>query len=138
MSKVFERPFKQIKKFLSTKLLYGFRKKCNAQYSSIYMLEKWKSTLDKCKYVDVIFTALKAFDTINHNLLRATLHEKCPNTELFLDRIFLYSARIQENTDQKKLRIWTLFTQCFGRIYGHIMYNFSVSLIALKYMHGLF
>ena len=28
-------------------------------------------------------------------------------------RICLYSVRIQENTDQKKLRIWTLFTQCF-------------------------
>ena len=121
MSKVFERPlYKQIKMFLSTKLLCGFRKNCNAQYSSIYMLEKWKSTLKKCKYVDVIFTALKAFDTINHNLLRATLREKCPNT------------------DQKKLRIWTLFTQCFGRICGHIMLNFSVSLIALKYTHGLF
>ena len=23
-----------------------------------------------------------------------------------------YSVRIQENTDQKKIRIWTLFTQC--------------------------
>ena len=31
--------------------------------------------------------------------------KKCPNTEFFL-------VRIQENTDQKKLRIWTLFTQC--------------------------
>ena len=30
--------------------------------------------------------------------------EKCPNTEFFLVRIFLYS-------DRKKLRIWTLFTQ---------------------------
>ena len=25
-----------------------------------------------------------------------------------------YSIRIQENTDQKELRIWTLFTQCTG------------------------
>ena len=33
------------------------------------------------------------------------LREKCPNTEFFL-------ARMRENTDQKKLRIWTLFTQC--------------------------
>ena len=41
-----------------------------------------------------------------------TLREKCPNTEFFLVPIFLYSVRIQENTDQKKLRIWTLFTQC--------------------------
>ena len=24
-----------------------------------------------------------------------------------------YSVRMRENTDQKKLRIWTLFTQCF-------------------------
>ena len=35
------------------------------------------------------------------------------NTEFFLVRIFLNPVRIQENTDQKKLCIWTLFTQCF-------------------------
>ena len=48
-----------------------------------------------------------------------SLREKCPNTEFFLVRIFLYSVQIQENTDQDKLRIckefciWTLFTQWF-------------------------
>ena len=31
-----------------------------------------------------------------------SLREKCPNTEYFLLRIFLYSDGIQENTDQKK------------------------------------
>ena len=30
-----------------------------------------------------------------------TLREKCPNTEFFLVRIFLYLDWIQENTDQK-------------------------------------
>ena len=40
------------------------------------------------------------------------VREKCPKTEFFLVSIFLYSVRIQKNTDQKKLRIWTLFTQC--------------------------
>ena len=40
-----------------------------------------------------------------------SLRERCPNTEFFLVSIFLYSVRIQENIDQKKLRIWTLFTQ---------------------------
>ena len=35
----------------------------------------------------------------------------CPNTELFLVPIFLYLDWIQGNTDQKKLRIWTFFTQ---------------------------
>ena len=53
-----------------------------------------------------------------------SLREKSPNAELFLVRIFLirteygdllrksqYSIRIQENTDQKQLRSFTLFTQ---------------------------
>ena len=40
-----------------------------------------------------------------------SLREKCPNTEFFLVRIFPYSVRKRENTNQKKLRIWTLFTQ---------------------------
>ena len=56
---------------------------------------------------------------------KSSLREKCPNTEYFLLRIFCiwteygglrskspYSVRIQENTEQKKLRIWTIFTQC--------------------------
>ena len=38
--------------------------------------------------------------------------EKCPNTEFFLSRIFSYSVPMWENTDQKTLCIWTLFTQC--------------------------
>ena len=44
---------------------------------------------------------------------KLSLREKCPNTEFVLVRIFLYSVRIQENTDQKKIRIWTLFVLCF-------------------------
>ena len=39
-----------------------------------------------------------------------TLRGKSPNMEFFLVRIFLYSDWIRENTDHKKLRIWTLFT----------------------------
>ena len=33
--------------------------------------------------------------------LITSLCEKCPNTELFLVRICLYSVRIEEDTDQK-------------------------------------
>ena len=43
-----------------------------------------------------------------------SLRKKCPHTEFFLVRIFLYSNWIQENTDQKKLRIWILFKQLTG------------------------
>ena len=44
--------------------------------------------------------------------VKIALGEKYPNTKFFLVCIFLYSDWIQENTDQKKLRIRTLFTQC--------------------------
>ena len=36
---------------------------------------------------------------------------KIPNTEFFLVRIFLYSDWVQENTDRKKPRIWTVSMQ---------------------------
>ena len=47
------------------------------------------------KYVEVNVKKLNFVLTF-----KETLREKCP-----------YSVRIQENTDQKQLRIWTLFTQ---------------------------
>ena len=40
-----------------------------------------------------------------------SLRENCPNTEFFLVRIFPHSDWMQENTDQIKLCIWTLFAQ---------------------------
>ena len=47
---------------------------------------------DKGDPINVILMAIsKLFNTINYNLL---LREKCPNTELFLVRVFLYSDRI--------------------------------------------
>ena len=57
-------------------------------------------------------------------LLYLLLSENCPNTEFFLTRIFLYSVPIQENTDQKKLRIWTLFKQC-KLVDLQMVYNFQ-------------
>ena len=56
------------------------------------------------------FSSISVLNIYYVSLLN-TLHEKCPNTELFLVRIFLYSVQIQENADSKKLRIWTLSTQ---------------------------
>ena len=51
-------------------------------------------------------------ESVRPMLVLFTLHEKCPNTKVFILRIFPYSVLIRENTVQKKLRIWTLFTQC--------------------------
>ena len=62
---------------------------------------------------------------LSNDVERSDTALKCPNTEFFLVHIFciwtesgdllrksLYSVQIQENTDQEKLCIWTLFTQC--------------------------
>ena len=50
-----------------------------------------------------------SFGFLNQRGFRITISlcEKCPNNEFFLVRILM-----RENADQKKLRIWTLFTQC--------------------------
>ena len=59
-------------------------------------------------------------------MLTFSLREICPNTEFFwsvfcrirteyreIRSISPYSVQMRENTDQKKLRIWTLFRECF-------------------------
>ena len=56
------------------------------------------------------------------------LREKCPNMEFFLGRIFLYSDWTQENTDQKKLCIWALFTQCCNCLLSRFWrYNLEIN-----------
>ena len=67
--------------------------------------------------------------------LNPSLHEKCQNTEFFLVRITEillispYSALMRENTDQKKLRIWTLSTQWMFSFFISISILFSVLLL---------
>ena len=51
----------------------GFRKNHSTQHF-INMLEKWRNTLDKCGFVCAMFiNLLKAFDTMNHDLLMVKL-----------------------------------------------------------------
>ena len=57
--------------------------------------------------------------------MKSSLCEKCPNTEFFLARIFLYSVRIQENTDQKKTPYLGTFTQCFVDNFLFVFLNFA-------------
>ena len=64
----------------------------------------------------------------HHRCLK--LREKCANTEFFLVRIFLYSVQIQENTDQKKTRICTLFTQCDRAIIIYLKPSETLSMRA--------
>ena len=45
------------------------------------------------------------------HLVFAKPAQKMSKCEAFLVRIFPYSVQIRVNTNQKKLRIWTFFTQ---------------------------
>ena len=63
--------------------------------------------------LDLIFVQ----KNVGYGVSSQTLREKCPNTEFFLvteyeeiRSICPYSVRMRQNTDEKKLRIWTLFT----------------------------
>ena len=70
-------------------------------YSQLFFLyAAWKSSF-----------SVNHFQISNNYYSAKHLRKMCSNTEVFLVRIFLYSDWIQKNTDQKKLRIWTLFTQ---------------------------
>ena len=53
----------------------------------------------------------KAGNCATKLLKEQTLCKMCPNTEFFLVCISLYLVRMRENTDQKNLHIWTLFTR---------------------------
>ena len=79
IAKVFENILqKQITGFVDQflyKYMFGYRKGYNTQHALITFIEMWKLTLDNHGYAGSIIMDLpKAFDTINHELLVATLH----------------------------------------------------------------
>ena len=109
--------------FLKALLKKSLLKKVN---KTVTLLRKFQNilpisallTIYKCfvrshlNYGDIIYD--QAFNNSFHKKLNPLLREKCPNTEFFL-------VRIQENTDQKKLRIWTLFTH-------YLQYNVALAI----------
>ena len=47
-----------------------------------------------------------------------------------------YSVRMQQNMDQKQLRIWTAFTQCLIFAFVSNGSNISVNSLLKNYFHG--
>ena len=63
-----------IEKYLSP-FLCGYRKEYCAPYAVMTLLEKWRMSLDKKGYGDaILMDLLKAFDSLNRELLVAKLH----------------------------------------------------------------
>ena len=79
VSKIFERIMQKqitdyIGKFISP-FLCGYRKGFSTQYALLSLIERWRLCLDKEGFAGaLLIDLLKAFDTINHELLIAKLH----------------------------------------------------------------
>ena len=81
----------------------------------------------ECLFSKALFILLKHWIG-NKAYLKLSLREKCPDTEFFL-------ARIQENTDLKKLRIWALFAQRFSVIPQIMPSNNSLITIFIYFVY---
>ena len=79
MSKIFQRiTLWQISNYMESflsKYQCGFRKGYSTQHCLLFMLKKWKRTVDNGKVFGILLTDLsKAFDCLSHELLLAKLH----------------------------------------------------------------
>ena len=93
-----------------------FFSKCYQNHTNIYWKNyQWETSFFVQWLIQYVFVLPRTFhiNVFGHSYYSITPCEKCPNTEFFLVFIFLYSVWIQENRDQKKLRIWALFTRCY-------------------------
>ena len=60
--------------------LCGYRKGFSTHQALLSLIEKWKNIFDKKGYGSAVLMDLsKAFDTLNHDLLIAKLHESRSN-----------------------------------------------------------
>ena len=106
---------------------------CDLQWRSI---KQWLTGFSAL-YVDCDFTRL-AFMIRFIAFRNISLREKCPNTEFFLVRIFLYSdwirkfmskspysVQIQENMDQNTLRVCPSFSQFYNSFTQSFLLSFT-------------
>ena len=132
ISKVFERLMRtQINEFMENKLsifLCGYRKGMGAQNCLLYLVNKWKLSLDRSDKCGILFTDLsKAFDCLSHELLIAKL-DSYGFDYSSLKLIYNYlSNRFQRVRVDSDFSTWTKILTGVpqGSILGPDLYNFN-------------
>ena len=105
---------------------YEFRKyklfRCIKRLSSRYIILRYRAS----RYRAYLRPCQKS---MMETVRKIPLRKKRPNTEFFLVRIFVYSDWIQENTDQKKLRIWT---RQISHLLSSSFFTFPLETLSLR------
>ena len=134
VSKVFERIMDKqtdayMGKYLS-KFICGYRKRHGPEHALLYMIERWKKSLDNKGYAGgVLMDLSKAFDTINHKLLLAKLHAYGFDVSA-LEIIYDYlSNRFQRTKINSSFSSWSLMLSGMpqGSVNGPKWFNYYIN-----------
>ena len=132
--------FNQISTYVEphfSSFITGFRKNHNTQHSLLKMLELRKEALDKSVGA-ILMDLLKAFDTLNHDLLIAKL-EAYGFSENSLNYIQSYLRnRLQRTNVNNNFSLWKdIFSGVpQGSILGPLMFNICINDIFLFLDNG--
>ena len=118
-----------IKSFWSP-YLCGYNKSFNSQHALIFLIERWRTSLDNKGYGGAVLIDLsKAFDTLNHDLLIAKLHMYgFDKKTLKLLRSYL-TERWQRTKINSSFSTWSELLQSVpqGSVLGPILFNICLN-----------
>ena len=112
-------------KYLSP-FLCGYRKGFSTQHAILYLIERWKSTLDNRGFgAAVLMDLSKAFDTLNHDLLIAKLEAYGFTKDALLLVHSYLTNRWQHTKINNSFSSWTelLLGVPQGSVLGPLLFN---------------